>query len=490
MGARWGVRLVAALVLAVLLGGAATAPAPAAADSAWLCRPDRAPDPCREPLTTTIEEPGGGSRVVDPPIPAAPPIDCFYVYPTVSNQLTPLATATADPEVEAIARYQAQRFSQVCRVFAPLYRQATILSIFASAITKPDRQVGYGDVLAAWREYLARDNHGRGVVLIGHSQGTGVLRRMIHDEIDPKPAVRAKLVSALLLGGNVLTRKGSDRGGDFQRIPVCTRDGQAGCVIAYSTFNDVPPAGSAFGRAPSGEDRISGLPGGDQYEVACTNPASLGRNARTPLETLVPTRQYPLGLIALDLVALYLGGRTPAAPTPWIQPAERYSGRCERSGGAHVLMVQSIGSAPRLNPAPEPGWGLHIVDVNLPMGDLVRDVAAQARTYLTPAAPAPAAASVPRIGLGLRYRRARDGRGRRCARLPLRATVTGPDRASVRRVDFRVDRRAAGSDRRAPFAATLAGPRVRTGRVVRVDARVTLGDGRARSVGRSVRTCG
>ncbi|WP_320671844.1 DUF3089 domain-containing protein [Patulibacter defluvii] len=501
MGARGGIGLgrprrlaaiaIAVLAVAVGLGAGASAAPAAAADVAWLCRPDRSPDPCREPLTTTIQEPDGGTRVVDPPLPANPPIDCFYVYPTVSNQLTPLATATREPEVDAIARLQAQRFSSVCRVFAPLYRQATILSIFASPITRPDRELGYGDVRAAWRQYLARDNHGRGVVLIGHSQGTGVLRRLIHDEIDPVPAVRSKLVSAILLGGNVLTRRGSDRGGDFQRIPICTRDGQAGCVIAYSIFNAPPPDGSAFGRAPSGEDRISGLPGGAEYEVACTNPASLGANADRPFETLMPTAQYPLGLIALDLVALYLGGRPPSAPTPWVQPADRYRGRCERVGGAHVLMIRSIGSAPHLNPAPEPGWGLHIVDGNLPLGDLVRAVAAQTRTYLAPAAAPPAAAPAPvRVGLRLRYRRARDARDRRCARPPLRATLTGGDRRLVRRAAFRVDRRAAGEDRRAPFAAAVARDRLRPGRVARVDVRVTLADGRARRVGRSVRICG
>ena len=63
-------------------------------------------------------------------------------------------------------------------------------------------------MLGAWREYLARDNRGRGVVLIGHSQGTRMLRRLIREEIDPSPAARGRLVSAMLLGGNVIVRRG------------------------------------------------------------------------------------------------------------------------------------------------------------------------------------------------------------------------------------------------------------------------------------------
>ena len=53
-------------------------------------------------------------------------VDCFYVYPTVSNQQSRLATKRVDPEIRSIALYQAARFSQVCRVFAPMYPQLTL----------------------------------------------------------------------------------------------------------------------------------------------------------------------------------------------------------------------------------------------------------------------------------------------------------------------------------------------------------------------------
>ena len=53
------------------------------------------------------------------------------------------------------------------------------------------RSQAYADVREAWRTYLRKYNHGRGVVLIGHSQGSFVLRQLIAEEIDRKPAVRA-----------------------------------------------------------------------------------------------------------------------------------------------------------------------------------------------------------------------------------------------------------------------------------------------------------
>ena len=81
--------------------------------------------------------------------------------------------------------------------------------------------LAYGDVLSAWQDYMAHYNNGRGVVLIGHSQGTMMLIRLVTSEIDPNPSVRARLVSALLIGGNVKVAVGQDVGGDFQNVPAC-----------------------------------------------------------------------------------------------------------------------------------------------------------------------------------------------------------------------------------------------------------------------------
>ncbi len=118
----------------------------------------------------------GASTVEHAAVAQDPPIDCFYVYPTVSAQTTPIATLRVDPEEKAVAVNQASRFSQVCRVFAPMYRQATIAAITGSAKAgsgaEVPRDAGYQDVVTAWRDYLAHDNNGRGVVLIGHSQGS------------------------------------------------------------------------------------------------------------------------------------------------------------------------------------------------------------------------------------------------------------------------------------------------------------------------------
>ena len=455
--------MIGRVVIAVATMAAALALAPAAgAQTTWLCGPGAAPDPCRESLQTTVQQADGTSTVETPALARDPAVDCFYVYPTVSEQQAVNADLAKDPQELAIAHYQAARFSQRCRVFAPMYRQLTLQSITAGDPVARARgaAIAYAGVRAAWREYLRRFNRGRGVVLIGHSQGTFLLRTLVRREIDPSAAHRRRLVSALLLGGNVLIRKGRDTGGDFQAVRACRRSGQVGCVIAYSIFDEpAPPADARFGRSPAAD--FTGGPTGDAYEVLCTNPASLHDNARTAATTLVRSEPFP-GTLGLGLQILY-GGPTPTAPTPWLEPSERYSVQCRDEGGADVLDADPIGTARRLNASPDATWGLHLADVNLPLGDLVDEVGRQAAAF--------------------RARRPALRLARTCAGGRARLTLTGPDRLQVRRLELRAGGRRVAVDRSAPFALRLPAG------VTRVRARVALGGGRSARLSRAVRAC-
>jgi DUF3089 family protein len=374
-----------AALLAVLLAVAASCvvtPA-ASADVAWLCRPDLASNPCRGDQTTRYFAPDGSSHVERPEVPAHPPVDCFYVYPTVSNQPTLNASQSPDPEVRSIAVYQAQRFSTRCRVFVPLYRQVTALGVTLASQTHDTSayDTAFADVREAWLRYLRDDNHGRGVVLIGHSQGSRMLRALIRREIDPDPAVRRRLISAIIPGANATVATGRRVGGDFANVPACDRPAQAGCVISYSTFNEPPPDNTRFGRTDT--DPVGGaldLPTGPGIEVLCTDPARLsGSDGR--LESLLPSEPFAPGVIAVLLLKLY-GGLPPSADTPWLQPTDHYTSRCESSNGANVLMISPVAGARTLSPSPDATWGLHLVDVNIALGNLVTVVGAQTRTWL------------------------------------------------------------------------------------------------------------
>ena len=375
-------RLRRALIALAASGAAALALAlagPAQAKTVWLCKPGQSPNPCFESLQTTVITSDGAATIVNTKRAKRPKVDCFYVYPTVSDQTTTNADLTVDPQQTAIARFQASRFSQRCRVFAPMYRQLTLAGIAQPSIPAEAAQLAYGDVRAAWREYMRRYNNGRGVVLIGHSQGTGMLTQLVREKIDPFPAIREQLVAALLIGGNVTVKRGSDKGGAFKKVPACHTKRELHCVVAYSVFNQTPPDNTLFGRANGRFEQSLGLPVRTDVEVLCNNPAALG-GGLAPLATLAPTSPFP-GTLGLGIQLLF-NGTPPTAPTPWIQPQDHYLGHCVQGNGANVLMISPVGSARTLTPIPDASWGLHLADVNIALGNLVDLVRSQSRAYL------------------------------------------------------------------------------------------------------------
>src|SRR3954451_1788188 len=364
----------AVCVIALSLAGRADAA------TTWLCGPGVSSDPCRPSLSTTLYR-GWSTRVgTVTPKREERGVDCFYVYPTVSNQQTRLATKRVDPEIRSIALYQAARFGQVCRVFAPVYRQATVPALEAGKTTASDYRTAYGDVAAAFGAFVRRIGPRRGFVLIGHSQGAFHLERLIRARIDTSAALRRRLVSAVLLGGNVTVRKGSDRGGTFRHVPLCEHATQTGCAIAFSTFNQTPPAGALFGRGAGAPPGLLGLPSGPALETACTNPAALGSGRSAALTSISPTAPFaPNTLIAAGISLL--GLQYPQASTTFVQSDGAFTGRCSHAGGASVLRIASATGTPVPKPSPTPEWGLHLIDANVAQGDLVDDIRRQIRAY-------------------------------------------------------------------------------------------------------------
>ena len=381
------------LLLAPLLAGAAlaapaSAPAqtPAAAapvdykDGAnWLCRPGRR-DACAQDQTATEVLGSGKTRRIAYTQAASPKIDCFYVYPTVSRDATANSDMTAGPEELSVINQQFARFGAVCRQFAPLYRQVTLTALRAGISgqdMKPDRELGYNDVKAAWNDYLARDNGGRGVVLIGHSQGSGVLQRLIKEEIDGKP-VQRRMVSALLIGTNVAVPPGKDVGGQFQAVPLCRSAGQTGCVVSYVSFraDAPPPANSRFGRVPA-----AGM------ASACTNPAALAGGPAVMHPFLNSRGDSVTQQTEPPVFATGVKVSTPFVTTPGL-----ISAQCVSQGG-FTYLAMTINGDPRdprtdtlagdvvTGGAIQKDWGLHLVDMNFAMGDLIALVRSQGAAY-------------------------------------------------------------------------------------------------------------
>ena len=370
------------LLLLAAVALAAPAPAqngPAAPDYAkpanWLCLPGRA-DICSTPIPTTALNPNGYGSTGVSTIAKDPPVDCFYVYPTVSRDQGMNSDLNAGGEERGAAQSQFARFAGACRTYAPIYRQMTLGAVAAAAagadVTAP-ATLAYADVVAAWRNYLATRNNDRPFVLIGHSQGSLMLQMLIAREIETNPAVAAPMKLAILPGFNVLVPQGKLVGGTFKKTPLCSGSGQTGCVISWVSFREknVPPVGALFG--------IADRPG---MTVGCVNPARPGSADWVPLDSYWYSRSslpVPGGPIAWSSEG--------APPSPYLRTEGLVSARCVNDGQRGYLSIRTnhrpgekwtdrIGGEVGLMSMFLPGWGMHLSDVQETQGDLIRMVEA------------------------------------------------------------------------------------------------------------------
>jgi hypothetical protein len=371
-------------LLALLAASAAAAEAPDyRKPESWLCRPGAA-DPCSGDASASRV--AADAVVTLDLLPAAkkPKIDCFYVYPTVSTDPGPNSDMVADPAEKTVALAQAAPFRQACRLFAPLYRQVTLAALRDRLMGKGDsgdRAMAYADVKAAWDDYLKHDNKGRGVVLIGHSQGSGVLKALIQNEIEGKP-VAQQMIAAYLAGTNVLVPQGADVGGDFKSTPLCRSADQTGCALAWVSFRDtmaVPPA-SLFGRPPAN------APAG--MAVACTNPAALA-GGRVTLRPLMVNRT---GIVDNGTpVPKWAKGRN--IYTPFVALPGLLTGECMARDNANVLSIginadpadprtDTINGDVMIGGQIIAAWGLHLIDMQVVMEDLVALAQNQGASWL------------------------------------------------------------------------------------------------------------
>ncbi|MFK7730910.1 MAG: DUF3089 domain-containing protein [Pseudomonadales bacterium] len=326
-------------------------------DSLWLCKPGIANDQCLSVDQTTTVSRADGSFEEQSHVPASNPhFDCFYVYPTVDNREEPGNTedfSDIEPMLRPLVN-QAARFTSLCNVYAPLYHQMTIgtYGLPDGYRTSEFFDIAYSDVEQAFNHFLAESN-GRPFVLLGHSQGSHVLIRLLQEKFDSNPAMLERLISALVIGpvGALEVPAGDTVGGSFQNIPLCTAANQSACVIAYDSI----AAGAAATRP------ARALP--------CVNPTLLG-GTNNVLQTTYWESDNGLPF-PFD------------TPQPYVAYDALHSAECEADG---FLGIGDIAGT-RAPPLPTVvlqsilGTTLHVPDMNFALGDLLRIVETQASMF-------------------------------------------------------------------------------------------------------------
>ena len=344
----------------------------------WLCLPETAgDDACSPDLSTTVVDVVDGEVVVSTEgyTPAADPaVDCFYVYPTTSTDQGGNSDLDADPAELFTTAGQFARFGSVCRQFAPMYRQVTLRALRANMAGQPmeqDRELPLQDVTDAWNYYLENYNDGRGVILVGHSQGSSVIQGLLAASIIGTPS-QDLIVSAMPTGITYPTQED----GSFMGMPPCETADQLGCVIAFSSFReDVPPAPSSFFGINT--------PRGD---AMCVNPADVSGDDGV-LDAYLGTGPDRAGVEPVFAEGVEV--ETPFVKLPGLLTAECVS------TDSHNYLAISINADPNDDRTDEfwgdifnadgtinEGWGLHLLDMHAPMGNLLRIAQAQSDAWV------------------------------------------------------------------------------------------------------------
>ena len=133
-----------------------------------------------------------------------------------------------------------------------------------------------------------------------------MLHQLITEEFEPNADVRKHLVGAYRRW--IGPRPRETVRGDFDEVPICTKDGETGCIVTWSTFRST---------APPQENSFFGRPGPDGTVAACVNPAAVGGGSGD-LDAYMPSNSDASILSSLGTTAVGRGWLDPSAgaPTP------------------------------------------------------------------------------------------------------------------------------------------------------------------------------
>lgn len=168
--------------------------------------------------------------------------DVFYIHPTTALSLSTVKNARLDAKrfnnrTNFVLLNQASVFNGSCKVYAPRYRQVSLVTFIKKSKNKKRTKVfnlAYSDVKAAFEYYLEHYNNGRPIIIAGHSQGSYHGIRLLQEFFEGKPLYN-QLVAAYLVGNaSTIPLKKLD---EFKNLKAAQGETDTGCIISWNTFN-------------------------------------------------------------------------------------------------------------------------------------------------------------------------------------------------------------------------------------------------------------
>lgn len=147
-------------------------------------------------------------------------------------------------------RYQASVFNGSCKVYAPRYRQASLVTYIEKKGNAPKVfDFAYQDIKQAFLYYMKYYNSGRPFIIASHSQGTDHAVRLINEFVKKDSSLYTQFVTAYLMG-RPIAKNG------ITSVPHCKQAEDCGC---FNTWNAVPWGEQLLFRQDAGT-------------ILCTNP--------------------------------------------------------------------------------------------------------------------------------------------------------------------------------------------------------------------------
>lgn len=281
----------------------------------------------------------------------------FFVHPTSyfskSAWNAPLDDTSSRELAALFVKGMASPFNASGQIWAPRYRQATLGAFLTDKLEGHEAtDLAYGDVVRAFDQFVAGVALNRPIVLVGHSQGAFLLRRLLRDRV-AGTALADRIAAAYLIGWPISLRHDLPSMG----LPACVSPAQTGCIVSWLSVAE--PAET--GMLTEAYARQKGLDGQDLRDSAflCTNPLTGGQGGSAPasanLGTLVPDVHAGTGTLVPGKVGA----------------------RCRSDG------FLSIGTPPALAMGPYvlPGNNYHLYDVTLFWANLRADAARRVATW-------------------------------------------------------------------------------------------------------------
>ncbi|MBW4329581.1 DUF3089 domain-containing protein [Stakelama sp. CBK3Z-3] len=309
----------------------------------WIARPDK-------PNNPAMWTPEGYAPA------ANPKAAVFFIHPTSflkrSAWNAPLDDEEANARAALFLRGQASAFNEAGAIWAPRYRQATFGAFLTSEESAEQAlDLAYGDVEAAFDEFIREVGPDRPIILAGHSQGALHLTRLLKDRV-AGTALAKRIVAAYVVGWPVSRTVDLPEMG----LPECTVPDQTGCILSWESFAEPADPAMIFDKF----DATQGFTGQPRKDtpLVCTNPISGKANDDAPADANLGTL-YP----SSDLKSATMkAGRVPA-----------------RCSGRGLLL---IGSPPDVGPYVLPGNNYHVFDYSLFWANIRQDANRRLTAFL------------------------------------------------------------------------------------------------------------